>query len=340
MERINKPRVFLSYSSNDKEFVKKAFDDLMRCQITPWRDEIEIRTGKSFLKTIFEDGIPTCDSVLVYLTEDSIKSKFVERELDVALLSELNDKNISILPYVSEKSLRSRLRVDLQSLQLPEWNKKNYNVVFPQIVAEIWLSYLETASKALLMPIQNEKLKLELELEKFRVDDSAPFTKSEIKEFEFLYSIINKRSFVEVTLSEERTSLIVAKIKDKITYSISTIELLIMLMKKCFNNNSGIGINSDQTYTVNSFLKSIIYNILSTRIKTEKLEITKVILSQFPYLELKSSKLIKVENNVMIFLDKTYRFYHWLTFKKIIIDDLDFVRTGNAIPLEKKIKVR
>ena len=34
----NKPRVFLSHSNKDKEFIHRLYEDLSLCQIEPWRD--------------------------------------------------------------------------------------------------------------------------------------------------------------------------------------------------------------------------------------------------------------------------------------------------------------
>ena len=63
MDRINKPRAFLSHSKKDKYFIEKLAADLRKCQIDYWLDTEEIRAGKSWLKMIFEDGIPTCDFI-------------------------------------------------------------------------------------------------------------------------------------------------------------------------------------------------------------------------------------------------------------------------------------
>ncbi len=48
-------------------------------RVITWMDTEEIRDGKSWLKIIFEDGIPTCDVVIVYFSENSITSKMVKR---------------------------------------------------------------------------------------------------------------------------------------------------------------------------------------------------------------------------------------------------------------------
>jgi hypothetical protein len=106
-------------------------------------DTEEIRDGKSWLKVIFEDGIPTCDSIMVYFTVNSIASKMVGKEIDSSLITQLNDSGIGILPYVQTAELRKTLRVDLQTLHCREWNDANYQDLLPSVVAEIWHSYME-----------------------------------------------------------------------------------------------------------------------------------------------------------------------------------------------------
>lgn len=104
--KISKPRVFLSHSKLDSGFIERITNDLRRCQIDPWLDTDEIRDGKPWLKVIFEDGISACDVVLVYLTANSIDSKFVAKEIDAAIVEQLKDEGISFLPYVGDKQIR------------------------------------------------------------------------------------------------------------------------------------------------------------------------------------------------------------------------------------------
>ncbi|MGH1363897.1 MAG: toll/interleukin-1 receptor domain-containing protein [Calditrichia bacterium] len=189
-ERIDKPRVFLSHSSKDKPFIRKVEADLRRCQINTWLDEIDIRHGQSWLSAIFEDGLPNCDSVLVYLTKDSIESEMVKKEMDAGILGKLNDGNVSFLPYVSDSKLRSALRIDLQGLHVLEWNEDNYYELLPVIVAEIWRSYTE---RRVAHAVQSEKvrrLEAELELEKTKSD--SPFSGQEDAEFENIYRKTNR----------------------------------------------------------------------------------------------------------------------------------------------------
>lgn len=323
MEKINKPRVFLSHSSKDKKFIKKVYEDLRICKIEPWLDEFEIRDGKPFLKVIFEDGIPTCDIVIVYITENSIVSDFVKKEIDSALIKELNDKNVRILPYVEKEELRKKLRIDLQTLQIREWNKRNYNKILPGIISEIWMSYIEQKSVSLLLPIINEKLKLQLELEKIQNEQATPFTKSEIKEFEYLFSLFNRNVELEVNLEERRANILI-ETKRTIHYDINIIELLIVLLKESFINRDSISMSSNFDLSVNMILYSHIHPLIKEILKKNKWEIGNIALKYFPYLELRAAKLITTVKDNITFLDKMYRFYHWLGYKNLLVKKIKF----------------
>jgi hypothetical protein len=199
MEYIfNKPKVFLSHSKKDIEFIKRLDGDLRHCNIETWFDEVEIPHGKSWQSSIFEYGIPTCDAIIVYLTEHSIESPIVRKEIDVALLQNLSDSNIAFLPYVNKNELRAKLRPDIQSLQTKEWNEQNYQTFLPSVVANIWQNYLK---KTIATAILNERYKitqLELEIEKRKNQDVGVFPQNENTEFEYLYKVFNENIRTEL----------------------------------------------------------------------------------------------------------------------------------------------
>lgn len=191
-ERINKPKVFLSHSKKNIEFIERLANDLRKSLIEPWLDTDEIRHGKSWQDSIFELGLPTCDAIIVYFTELSIQSSVVKKEMDVGLLQNLKDNNIAFLPYVSDEKLRIELRPDIQALQVPEWNDKNYYILLPRVVAEIWRSYLERSITSAVQTERLRRVEAELELEKLKGQPDDVFTKSENREFEFIWDYFNK----------------------------------------------------------------------------------------------------------------------------------------------------
>lgn len=133
----SKPRVFLSHSKKDIEFIKRLDADLRACQCEIWIDEIEIRHGKPWLDEVFSAGIPSCEIVLCYITSNSVQSVMVRQEIDARLIERMQNEHVTILPYVASEDIRGQLRSDLQSLQIPVLNDATYTQMFPRIVAQV-----------------------------------------------------------------------------------------------------------------------------------------------------------------------------------------------------------
>lgn len=192
-ERVNKPRAFLSYSSQDLPFIERIEADLRRCQIETWRDRTEIRDGQAWQEAIFEDGLPTCDVIIAYFTESSLNSGMVAKEVDAAQIRQLKDNGISFLPYVSESNTRGKLRLDIQTLHCRVWNDENYHEIMPSVVAEIWRSYMERSVGIAVLQERNKRLELEIELQNLKAQSNASgFTSQEEKEFRYIYQKLDE----------------------------------------------------------------------------------------------------------------------------------------------------
>lgn len=92
-------KVFLSHSSNDKPFVRKLSNKLQKDGFQSWVDEVEIKVGFSISNSI-ESGILTSGYFVIVLTPDAVSSEWVRRELDIATLREIRQKNIFVLPIL------------------------------------------------------------------------------------------------------------------------------------------------------------------------------------------------------------------------------------------------
>lgn len=196
--RLNKPKVFLSHAKDDIAFIERLYNDLRKCQIEPWLDSEEIRHGKPWLDAIFEDGIPTCDSVLVYFTENSLNSAMVKKEIDSGLLQQLKENSISFLPYVNDAEIRQKLRSDIQALQVLVWNNDNYPSLLPQVVAEVWRSFLERMISNAIKNERVRRLEAELELEKLkRSIHNGVFSESENRDFGYIWEKLDRLESVK-----------------------------------------------------------------------------------------------------------------------------------------------
>lgn len=192
MDRIKKPTVFISYSHSDKAFIDKLTGTLASCQINCWRDIENIRDGESWMESIFQDGIPGCDCLFLYLTDKSIESPVVKKEIDSAFIKKLKDSDSKILPYVDSASVRSKLRLDLQSLHCREFNDDNYCDVCPSVVAEIWRAFHEKEIKTAIRSEMAKRTELEKKVVSLgKNSESKLFSEREDQEFALAYKDLN-----------------------------------------------------------------------------------------------------------------------------------------------------
>ena len=91
--------VFISYSHNDKSFAKKLAADLRDYGHTVWIDETILLVGDSFTKKI-GDAIDSVDYVAVIISSASVDSRWVQKELDLALNREIIEGRVFVLPIL------------------------------------------------------------------------------------------------------------------------------------------------------------------------------------------------------------------------------------------------
>ena len=194
MQPIRKPRVFLSHSKKDVDFIRRLEADLRATYCEPWIDEVELRAGQPWLNQIFGSGIPSCEIVLCYFTPNSAESAVFMQELDARLIERLHNSRVTLLLYVSSSDLRSRLRLDLQRLQVPELNEQNYASAFPRLVAEVWRSYAESLVQASIDSERVKRLEAELRVKELEGEASTSiFTASEQAEFKAIWARVDCR---------------------------------------------------------------------------------------------------------------------------------------------------
>ncbi len=95
-------KVFLSHSSNDKDFVRKLAASLAGYGVNSWIDEAEIRYGESLITRISE-SIEKIDLVLAVISKNSIDSSWVRKELEWALTREIKSRRIVVIPVLIDR---------------------------------------------------------------------------------------------------------------------------------------------------------------------------------------------------------------------------------------------
>jgi hypothetical protein len=325
----NKPRVFLSHSKKDKEFIHKLCKDLRSCQIEPWLDSQEIRHGQPWLDAIFESGIPTCDAILVYLTENSVESAMVKKEIDASMIKKLKESHVAFLPYVSQKDIRDKLRMDIQALQAPVWNIGNYSEMLPRVVAEIWHSYLDSVVMLVANEEKVRRLEAELELEKLKKTGiESIFEAREIADFDFIWKQFKYEDIIKFIYEE------FSKVEGQEHVSYKSVYVQIQTIIPLIDRISGGSWDFPQKKVINIFkdvLKICFPDIIDEN-------------TTYPYIwgdaridlewenlpifmdKLKMYGLIKISQNreyeSIMLTEKADRFRYWLKWKGILPNEI------------------
>jgi len=330
--KLNKPRVFLSHSKKDEGFIGKLYNDLKKCQVDPWMDTEEIRDGRPWLKVIFEDGIPTCDVVLAYFTDNSVNSKMVGREIDAALVEQLSQKGISFLPYVNNEGLRARLRADIRALHCRLWNEANYSDVLPAVVAEIWHCYLERMIQVAVLQEKAQRLELELELSRQREKNVARvFSLSEDADFRNIFNQLNRDLVVSFDVWEGKDAGGVGKVIGKDSFKMNLCELITGYVRRGYYDFS----HSRFLRYVGEIVKSRDYPHLSSEEAIRRYGNGKVNVDYFVRLKtygmirsLQSNDALSRPTHVEEFTDRLYRFLYWIEFNKYLQEEIIFDYLG------------
>lgn len=88
---------FLSHSSADKSFIRQLAADLTANGIDVWLDEQRIRVGDSIPEKLAQ-GLAGSDFFLLAMSEHSAGSAWVQKELNNALVNEVQRRKVHILP--------------------------------------------------------------------------------------------------------------------------------------------------------------------------------------------------------------------------------------------------
>ncbi len=94
---------FLSHSSRDKPFIRQLASDLNAAGVGVWLDEQRIRVGDSIPERIAQ-GLADSDYFLIAISENSLGSSWVQKELNSAMVHEIERRRVSILPLKLDTS--------------------------------------------------------------------------------------------------------------------------------------------------------------------------------------------------------------------------------------------
>lgn len=116
-------KVFLSHSSVDKPFVRKIKRALLPFGAQGWLDENELYPGDKLWPSISKE-IKVTDSALVFVSNDSVGSEWVQKEVRKLLKEERSKKGPRIIPILFTDTppdfLSDRLHVNFKNRSFAE----------------------------------------------------------------------------------------------------------------------------------------------------------------------------------------------------------------------------
>lgn len=141
----NKPlKVFISYSSGDREQVQKIYEHLLALGAYPWYDQEDLLPGQDWNMEI-RKGLDEADMILLCLSKKSVnKEGYVQKELRLAVDRglEMPDGHIFLIPARLEEcdlpfSLKSYQWVDLFTPNGMDRLIKSLNIRAKQVNAKL-----------------------------------------------------------------------------------------------------------------------------------------------------------------------------------------------------------
>jgi class 3 adenylate cyclase len=112
--QAERPRVFISHSHQDKEYVESLIADLKKRGVDTWYSAVDVRKGALWTAEI-RKAIAQCNWMAVIVSKNSANSKWIRREVDLALTAEhLEDR---VIPVVLDETELQTVNEYLPTMQ-------------------------------------------------------------------------------------------------------------------------------------------------------------------------------------------------------------------------------
>lgn len=100
---------FLSFSIADQLFVKRLYDDLQASGVHCWYFPEDVKIGDKIYERV-DESIRLCDKLVLVLSETSVNSEWIEREVDIALAKEKSTQKQVLFPIRLDDSVMTATR--------------------------------------------------------------------------------------------------------------------------------------------------------------------------------------------------------------------------------------
>jgi len=101
-------RIFICHSSFDKVFAELVASGLKDQSLIPWLDKEQVFAGDDVLEKIGE-GLRAMDFLIFIVSQDALRSPWIERELKFAVRQEIEQRRVLILPFIIDSTPSSEL---------------------------------------------------------------------------------------------------------------------------------------------------------------------------------------------------------------------------------------
>jgi signal transduction histidine kinase len=130
---MSSSHVFISYSTEDKKFVKKLADDLNSAGITVWIDTQGLKPGTPDWEKAIRDAIRSADVVLLIASPASRESRYVRDEL---LIAEMYEREVIAL-WAKGAQWADCVRMGLIGTQYIDGRGRKYTSALLETVASL-----------------------------------------------------------------------------------------------------------------------------------------------------------------------------------------------------------
>jgi hypothetical protein len=118
-----KKDIFISYSHNDSEFVHRIIDDLKAKGLDLWFDEQDVPPGANLTKSV-DEGLSGTRYMLLFLSTNAIKSKWVEEEWTAKYKDEIERNKVSVIPILIENIEIKELPLIIRNKKIVDFSKE------------------------------------------------------------------------------------------------------------------------------------------------------------------------------------------------------------------------
>jgi len=147
LSSIERYSCFISYNSHDREFAERICNDLQEVGIHCWLDSKDLRVG-DHIEVQINRVIQHIDKVLLILSEASVNSEWVRREIDVALKRESQVNKTILFPIRIDDTVMNaedKLSISLVNSKhigdFTEWTvPEAYRRAFSRLVKDLTVS--------------------------------------------------------------------------------------------------------------------------------------------------------------------------------------------------------